>query len=126
MTRTGVILLVHEGKVLVLLRGATAPWYPLHWNLPGGTVDEHETPGTAAIRECVEETALWPLCPRLLDVIDMGDDGLLHAYVSDVGEGPVRTCWESESHAWIGLNEIEGYKFVPFVEALLREALTPQ
>lgn len=121
---TGVVLLVHTGRVLVLLRGSTAPWYPLHWNLPGGMADEGETPAEAAVRECVEETALWPISPRLLHTFDMGADGLLYAYVAEVGEGPLRTCWESEGHAWVGLDEIEGYQFVPCVEGVIRAALS--
>ena len=112
--------------MLVLLRGATAPWFPLHWNLPGGIADEGESPEAAAARECVEETALWPITLRPLRTVDMGDDGLLYAYVSEVGEGPVRTCWESESHAWIGLGDVEGYSFVPHVADLIREALEVQ
>lgn len=110
--------------MLVLLRGSTAPWFPLHWNLPGGTADEGETPESAAVRECVEETALWPIAPRHLQTIDMGDDGLLYAFMSEVGEGPLRTCWESESHAWISLNELDGYSFVPCVRDLIGLALS--
>jgi 8-oxo-dGTP pyrophosphatase MutT (NUDIX family) len=86
--------------------------------------DEGETPEAAAVRECVEETALWPIAPRLLRTIDMGTDGLLYAYVSEVGEGPMRTCWESETHAWVGLNEVEGYSFVPCVKDLILAALS--
>ncbi len=54
--RVGVVVPWQGGVFLVkqwrlMIRGSS-------WELPGGKVDEHETPEMAAIRECLEETGL--------------------------------------------------------------------
>lgn len=47
-----------HGRVLLLLRGPTAPWFPNRWNLPGGKIEHGETTIEAAMRETREETGL--------------------------------------------------------------------
>ena len=47
---------INNTRILLLLRGPTAPAFPLHWNLPGGCLDPHDkTAKEAGIRECREE-----------------------------------------------------------------------
>lgn len=48
-----VLLWNSQGKVLIL-----KPNYRDHWNLPGGVIDESESPIVAAIREVKEELGL--------------------------------------------------------------------
>lgn len=52
------ILFNTEGKILALLRGETAPSYPLHWDLPGGVLEYGEDPIKGIIREIQEECGL--------------------------------------------------------------------
>ena len=56
----GLILLV-DGKVLIV-----KPNYKNVWLLPGGVVDELESPLAAARRECREELGFDPVIERLL------------------------------------------------------------
>jgi len=42
--------------VLILLRGESDPWMPLHWGLPGGHVEDGESYVEGAARELSEET----------------------------------------------------------------------
>ncbi len=58
MHAAAVIIEDRAGRVLLLLRGPTAPWMPLRWNLPGGHVEPGETSAQAAVREAREETNL--------------------------------------------------------------------
>lgn len=56
--RSGV-LIIRNGKVL-LVRQYRLLINDLSWEIPGGKVDEGESPEAAAARECVEETGLRP------------------------------------------------------------------
>lgn len=51
-----VVVYDHEGRVLVLRRGPTAPWMPGRWNFPGGLVTPGESVQATAYRELAEET----------------------------------------------------------------------
>jgi 8-oxo-dGTP pyrophosphatase MutT (NUDIX family) len=52
-----------EGRVLVV-----NPTYKPRWELPGGAVEEDESPGTAAVREIAEELGIERGTGRLLAV----------------------------------------------------------
>ena len=54
-------LIIHKNKVLLFLRDDTPTIsYPNHWGLPGGGIDEGETPVEAIKRELVEEVSYSP------------------------------------------------------------------
>ena len=55
---TAAVVIIRNNKALILQRGYTAPWMPGKWNLPGGGIDENETPEIAAKREALEETSI--------------------------------------------------------------------
>ena len=123
---TSVTVVVHEGKALILRRGPGAPWMPGAWNLPGGGVDPGESPLRAAVRELKEEAGIRPGRMRELRTIDMGPElGLLHPFVSEGYRGTPR-CADNENDLidWVGLDDLRRFKFVPFVERVLRMALS--
>lgn len=66
MNSVAVVIEDRAGRVLLLLRGPTAPWMPMRWNLPGGMVERGETAVDAAVREVREETALRVQAVRLV------------------------------------------------------------
>ena len=49
------VVFSHESKVLLLLRGRTAPWKPLMWDIPGGAQEGDEKILETALRELREE-----------------------------------------------------------------------
>lgn len=58
----------HDGRVLVVRRGAGSRAYQGHWQFPEGKVELGEVPVTALRREVREEVALRVRQPRLLGV----------------------------------------------------------
>lgn len=118
--QSAAVMLVRDGRALILQRGDTAPWMPGAWNLPGGTQDPGESITECAIRECNEETGLTPY--DLSPVLSEGMDGwMVHIYSSDRFQGVLALCDESKDHAWIGRGDVDNYEYVPFVrEALLK------
>jgi 8-oxo-dGTP diphosphatase len=54
----GIVLVNFEGKVLLQLRGKHDFLYPNYWTLPGGKVEEGESPELAIVREVKEELGL--------------------------------------------------------------------
>lgn len=58
-------------SVLLLLRSGNTADFPLHWGLPGGHIEEGETPDQAAIRESQEEIGQAPT--EALCILDYAD-----------------------------------------------------
>jgi 8-oxo-dGTP diphosphatase len=58
-------LLVDSGRVLLCHRSASRRWYPDVWDLPGGHIEQNETPAAALVRELREE--LGVLIPEPTD-----------------------------------------------------------
>lgn len=69
-------------SVLLLLRSGNTRDFPLHWGLPGGGIEEGETPEQAALREAQEEIGQAPAEP--LAVLDY--DGGFTTFCLNVAE----------------------------------------
>merc|ERR1712216_583219 len=109
------------GRALILQRGHTAPWMPLKWNLPGGAIDEGETPPQAAIREALEETSLHVGNLSHLATLEYDLGRFVACYTCVVQEGELKITWENTAHAWIFARDLSQYEFVPgLVDVLLR------
>lgn len=66
--KVAVSVFVEDGGRLLLVQRGIEPRKG-HWTVPGGFMDATETPETAAIRECMEETGLQVRLTGLLDVV---------------------------------------------------------
>ena len=92
-----------RGRVLLLLRGPTAPWMPNRWNLPGGKIESGEPTVEAAMRETREETNLRVFA--LSPLAQIGDLAVLRANdwagrVSLVDREHTRATWVLKEIAW--------------------------
>lgn len=119
MSSAAVIIEDRDGCVLLLLRGPTAPWMPLRWNLPGGMVEAGETPAIAAAREAREETGL-----RVRDLVPLDRvrtyDGSQDVLYARRWSGRVQLDAEHVSHAWVPRAEAAGWDVVPTQRQVLR------
>jgi mutator protein MutT len=93
-------VLIHRGRVL-LLRNDRG-----EWELPGGRLDDGETPEDALIREIQEETGLSVSVTSLVDVwifeVTPGKKVLILEYACRLkGKLDVTISHEHNEHAWL-------------------------
>jgi 8-oxo-dGTP pyrophosphatase MutT (NUDIX family) len=65
----GALITDGDGRVLIV-----EPTYKSHWEVPGGVIDQSETPSATCRRECREELGL-DIAPGRLLVIEYQTDG---------------------------------------------------
>jgi 8-oxo-dGTP diphosphatase len=119
---TAAIIVVREGKALILRRGMTAPWMPGAWNLPGGMMDEGESPQAAAERECFEETGIRPTGVKFRRRI--ADPGFtLYLFTGETNEANPRLDHENDGFAWASMSDLKHYQFVPYVAGEISKVL---
>lgn len=103
------IIFNQHGKFLVLLRGATAPFNPLKWDLPGGDVDFGEDASESILREIDEETGIKVGQLTLFDLTaKITDDGFhwfTAAYTAVAKSDDVKISWEHDEYKWVDHGE---------------------
>jgi 8-oxo-dGTP diphosphatase len=73
----GGVVVDRAGRVLVVGRGRAPS--ANEWSLPGGRVEEGESPEAAAVREVLEETALTVEVVAPLGVVTIAREGVLYS-----------------------------------------------
>ena len=122
MNKRGAILVIldEEDRLLLLKRHPSSIYMPNKWGLPGGKIEESETPMEAAIRETEEETAL-----RVHNVKELQTDSdLAVVFFTRSYEGSVQIDFEHTDWAWVALGDLIEYDVVPNIMELFAEALT--
>ena len=107
-----VIVLNKRDEVLILKRPHWVDWSPDKWALPGGKLEENETPLTAAIRETKEETTLDV---RKLKIINLILDNPIAPYYTRYYTGIVQIDYEHTDWTWVARADIETYDLAPDV-----------
>lgn len=120
MNSAAVIIEDRDRRILLLLRGPTAPWMPYRWNLPGGMIEPGETAFDAAVREAREETGLrvHALVP-LVRTRSRGDE--LDVFYTKRWTGQVRLLDDEHvSYGWVSRSEAVDWDVVPRQRDILR------
>jgi 8-oxo-dGTP diphosphatase len=105
-----------NGRVLIVRRDDTAHSKG-EWCLPGGKVDYGETAAQAAAKELFEETSLTCKSIDFLFYQDSlpsqpGEMHCINLYFKCDMEGVISLNEESSEYAWIGPEDLEGYRLV--------------
>ena len=111
----GAVVRDRDGRLLLVRRGH-APSLGL-WSVPGGRVEDGETPEQAAAREVLEETGLQVAVGRLLGSVRIGDY-LVHDFAADVVGGTIRAGDDASDVRWCSFEEAE---LLPLTPGLLDE-----
>ncbi len=119
---TKAIVLNGKNDILALRRGKTAPRRALQWDLPGGLVDEGESPYEAVKREIQEETGLIVSEVHLiysLSEIRENKNVIFLFFVTHTGTDAVQISFEHEEYRWMDLdNAIENFEYKTQKDAL--------
>lgn len=113
--RTAIMVVLNpSGRVLIQHRTATAPWMPLHWDLPGGMVEEEETDQEAAIRETQEECGITPTkVGKLGTVSDNVIAFIGHSNMSPQALPNANGVLEHDEFQWVTADTLSNYNIVP-------------
>jgi 8-oxo-dGTP diphosphatase len=113
MNRTvdaAVVLVVHEGRALVLRRRPDDRSFASMWCLPGGRIELGEAPHQAAVRETEEETGLrievrQSLGARAIHLAERQLIFHIHRFVARTAHAAVRLSDEHVDARWIDRDE---------------------
>tara|TARA_R110000796_G_scaffold52517_3_gene123742 strand:- start:84 stop:461 length:378 start_codon:yes stop_codon:yes gene_type:complete len=107
-----VVILNKRDEILILKRLPNDDWAPNKWALPGGKLEENESPLAAAIRETKEET---DLTVSQLKIINLKLDNPIASYYTRHYIGDVQIDFEHTDWAWVARDDISGYDLAPGV-----------
>ena len=120
---SAVVIFDEDGRVLILLRPKTVRWGAGKWALPGGHIEEGETPLEAAVREVREETTLTIFSPKQFHISENGE---VVYFVASVKDANVGIDFEHDDFAWVYPEELTNYDRVSTLDDLIsrgKEAL---
>jgi len=113
-----VVLINDKDEVLLLKRSLGPHWMPGKWALPGGHIEEGETPLDAAIRETKEETNL-----DVDRVNELGKREQVMIYYATSHSGEVEIDFEHTDWAWVSSDKLTNYDITPNLKQNVELAL---
>ena len=112
------VVINEKEEILILKRTPDVSWMPNKWGLPGGHVEDGETPKQGAARETLEETSL-----KLLDLKKLQRRGQAMIYYSTSYNGEVEIDIEHTDWAWVSYDEMDNYDTTPNLKDTVKLAL---
>jgi 8-oxo-dGTP pyrophosphatase MutT (NUDIX family) len=111
-----------QNKILLVRRSKTAEWMPLHYCLPGGHMEEKETPVDTAEREVFEETGI-ELNKHDLKLIDtqINNNYINYLYAIKINNSKVHLNNEHDKFVWCSFEDCQEYNLVPKLHYFIKE-----
>ena len=121
-----VIIIDDQDRFLIIKRTKTAPTHPLHWDLPGGHIEDGEKPKEAAKREAFEETGLKVSDLKAKNV----PDSFRHFFTTknysgkiEFKENPESGVIEHNDYKWVTLEEYENMEDLSIKPEEIKKAM---
>ena len=119
--KAAMVVVINEKRdILLLKRFGDSSWMPYKWGIPGGHIEEGETPKEAAIRETFEETNL-----SLQNIFELEEKKEVMVYYStsfDNGE-ELKIDYEHTDWAWVSYKKLDIYDTTPNLKHTVKLAL---
>ncbi|WEL23830.1 NUDIX hydrolase [Candidatus Nanohalovita haloferacivicina] len=110
-------LIIRDGKILLLYREDEG-----HWEVPGGKVEEEESPIDAAVREAREEIGVEVELKKPFYSGEFQKDGqmfLWHGYIADTDGEPEIQEEKFGELEWVDPLELDDMEIAPNLEMVL-------
>jgi 8-oxo-dGTP diphosphatase len=91
---------------LLLVRRAHEPGLG-KWSLPGGRIEDGETPSQAAAREVLEETGLLVAVGELLQTVELWGAYLVHDFAATVVGGRLEAGDDASDVRWCTADDVD-------------------
>lgn len=116
------VVIIKDGKVLILRRSPTDEWMPGHYGLPGGKLDGEESPTQAVSRECKEEAGLSVRPEDLIFLPKVSIEKKHAFYCTEKFTGEPKLDFEHDDFKWINPKDLSNYKIVPDLPSIIASA----
>lgn len=117
-----VALIDRHDRLLLLLRGSTAPWMPNRYCLPGGGINQNENLIDAGIREVYEETGI-ELDKNLVNPVTVNYKSG-YSKIVFVHKSPqilsVVLNWEHSDYVWTSTSKALNMDLVPGLRTTIK------
>lgn len=117
------VVIMKDGKVLILRRSKTDTWMPNHYGLPGGKLDLGETPNEAVSRECKEEVNLNVPTENLIFLSKVSNNKQHAFFCTTKFSGEPKLDFEHDDFQWVNPENLPNYKIVPDLLEVVNAAL---
>lgn len=119
-----IAIIDRHDRLLLLLRGGTAPYNPNKYCLPGGKLEPNESLVDCAVRELYEETSIEIYGgSQYLQTVDVvygnGDSKVVFLYRSPYIHS-VSLNWEHSSYDWVSLENAFSKSLVPGLRTTIK------
>lgn len=123
-------VVIQDGKILIIQRGADEDVFPNLWELPSGKREPFEKSQDALVREVEEETGVKvkPILPvdvfefRVEKEDEIRDATQISFLCKPVGEPKVKLSHEHQNFAWIKKDELDKYNLSKETKKVISKA----